>query len=153
MTEKFTKTHAKRLLNVVRALREAEHPERFYMGQFLWDETPDVDEAPELGIKEKHLNENWCGTPACALGHYGARRDLQRAFVIERDNWGPLLQTTIGDPDELFAGAARHFGISESEVLELFDFDGCGEAKTTKGAARYIERFVKRKAKEAGLKL
>jgi hypothetical protein len=38
-----------------------------------------------------------------------------------------------------------HFGVRYVEVRELFAASGCGCADTPRQAARYIERFVKRR--------
>lgn len=126
---KMDKIQKKRLLNVARALRESKVPKDFSMACFVND----------------------CGTPACALGHYASRRDLQREFdltdtgaVCNSDGLkvrvGSLILDWLGD-------ALPHFGLSPRETSELFTGDGCGNAKTVKQAARYIERFVARKEK------
>jgi len=39
----------------------------------------------------------------------------------------------------------EHFGITFDEANELFNWDGCGNAKTPLEAAAYIEGFVARK--------
>ena len=41
----------------------------------------------------------------------------------------------------------EHFGINHEEAEKLFGAQGCGGARTSKAAARYIERFVARKAR------
>lgn len=114
--------YRKRLLNVARALRESRNPDEFTM--------------------EKTHHE--CGTPACAIGHYAARRDLQREFTLKS-----ALGSTDGDGEWAYA-AQRHFGLEGLATVELlFGSKGCGGAETPKAAARYIERFVARKKKEA----
>lgn len=130
----------KRLLDVVKALRDAENDphfvEDFTMQRFA----------------------NPCGTPACALGHYAWRVDLQSEFIIshsaamgrsvfyaegcgsfwrERDN-----DHSIGLGDDR---VLDYFSISYSEVLELFDVEGCDKAAVPGEAADYIESFVTRK--------
>jgi hypothetical protein len=106
-----------RLLNVARALRESEHPERFTM----------------LTIAHP------CGTPACALGHYAARRDLQDVFSLSRN--GFLVTKSKALPFEV---EREHFGITEEQEDELFGARGCDNAPTAVAAAEYIERFVER---------
>jgi len=78
-----------------------------------------------------------CGTPACALGHYAARGDLQDAFRL--DNRGFLVHLGDETPYEM---ELRHFAIDGDQEDELFSAMGCGDAKTTIEAAEYIERFV-----------
>ena len=112
--------HRKRLLNVAKALRESANPKAFSMEFFAWG-----------GRWILHP----CGTPACAVGHYAARRDLQRTFRITKNGSLPF-----ADEDSY-----SHFGIDGEEYDALFSAVGCGNAKTTTQAARYIERFVKRK--------
>lgn len=109
-----------RLLNVARALRESPNPERFAMDHWA------------LG----------CRTPACAAGHYAARRDLQDVFYL--DARGVLCECRIG-PLRLDAALTRlaiHFGVFEEDTESLFGARGCGGAQTTIEAAKYIERFV-----------
>ena len=108
-----------RLRNVVRALRESPAPDDFTMSRFL---------------------NSWCGTPACAIGHYTLRRDLQHEFTVVRgrvnlggdtmDDWNPLVQP---------------FDVTSEESTELFGVTGCGNAKTIEQAATYIEGFIERK--------
>jgi hypothetical protein len=113
-----------RLLKVARALRESRAPDDFTMERF----------------------GNDCGTPACALGHYASRRDLQRTFRFAK-------YQDIGRPTLLYAKTGRcayvdheevldHFGVSYGQCDELFGPDGCDRAMTPQQAADYIERFV-----------
>lgn len=121
---------AHKLLNVARAVREGD-PKNFtmdYYGHYV-----------EGSIK------NTCGTPACALGHYAARRDLQKTMRLSID--GEVCNAK-GKYIDAVHTASKLFGITEGEGWELFDSDGCGNAHTPKAAARYIERFVARKMKE-----
>ena len=131
------------LLNVVRALREAQEDSHFVqdftMRRFV----------------------NTCGTPGCALGHYAHRRDLQSMFVMVQPNgnsagieyanetdfvklasWSiPRAWVRFGDK-----ALQDHFGITLDETEELFEATGCNSAKTLAEAADYIENiFVPRK--------
>lgn len=141
----MNKLQAKRLLNVAKALREAPEPKKFRMDQW--------------GYETQHK----CGSPACALGHFAARRDLQKAFSL--DKFGEI-ESRTGD---VFTDAEKYFGLntesyddvfndSESEVFNdsesdlLFNENGCGGAKTAKAAALFIERFVAKKLKEQAMK-
>ena len=116
-----------RLLNVAKALRESRSPRDFTMSVY--------------GNKE-------CGTPACALGHYASRRDLQRTFVLvtdESDQEGMWVNTNDGSYASYSSEAVcQHFGIECDQAFNLFSAIGCGGAKTPKQAARFIERFVAR---------
>lgn len=107
-----------RLLNVVKALRESPVPEKFTMHRFVYMTTA-----------------NECGSPACALGHYAFRQDLQSAFT--RDTFGP--QSGVGCASEC---VLEHFHITEQQACQLFDSCGCDSAKTPNEAADYIEKFV-----------
>lgn len=118
-----------RLLKVAKALRESPKPKAFYMGRYGYTSG----------------DAEGCGTPACAMGHYAARRDLQRTFKLSdgelTDNDGAV----VWHSDHY---ACQHFEITVSEALELFDgYEGCGKATTAKQAAKYIERFVARGGK------
>lgn len=108
-----------RLLNVAKALRESPSPHMFTM------------------VHYGHA----CGTPACALGHYAARTDLQDAFELTQS--GFLVTTDAGDGRHrtLFK-TLEHFGINNDQENNLFGLRGCAEARTPIEAAEYIERFV-----------
>lgn len=129
------------LLAVVRALREAPNPERFSMRAYvhekrLWD------------LDGKDLPEDWCGTPACALGHLGARTDLQDVLRIRNgmlvykdpDTDGDLMPALYTDSQ-----LTRAFDLDYEEMFDLFSEFGCDNAATATEAADYIEAFVKRK--------
>ncbi len=145
----MNKVQAKRLLNVAKALRESQVPKAFTMSCF-------VNTEDYLGDRFGSVPEGFCGTPGCALGHYGARPDLQKLMEIKvyADNDACLVYKRQ-DPGEEYDVSQEdrrvqdHFGIDLQESHELFDFDGCGEAKTPKAAAQYIERFVKHKMNKA----
>jgi hypothetical protein len=68
-----------------------------------------------------------CKTPACVLGTYASRRDLQTTFTISHNGL-----SLIEDPDALVwpddQEVLRHFGITEEEARALFDADGCNDA-------------------------
>ena len=139
----MTPEQAQNLLNVARALRESTTPESFTMSDYLSPNT-------QPGAKE------WCGTPACALGHYAVRGDLQNFLKPGLTRWGdPMLKYTAASKEaHYFAyyddeSVMDHFGLeSIDEAEELFGpVEGCGGAKTPIEAAEYIENFVKRKMK------
>lgn len=124
--------NTERLLKVAKALRESPKPKAFYMGKYGYTSSDDYGYG--------------CGTPACAMGHYAARRDLQRTFKLSDD--GELTDNdgmVVWHSDE---DACQHFDITHEQALRLFDgIYGCGYAKTAKQAAKYIERFVARGGK------
>lgn len=135
----MNKIQAKRLLNVARALDESKEPKKFSMETYLNDDGDRV-------------SNRWCGTPACALGHYAVRKDLQKFLRpgINREYNVPCLRYARSGRETGWdlPGVQRHFGISYEEAEELFDFSGCGYASTPKEASRYIKRFVAKKLKE-----
>jgi len=141
--------NAKRLLNVAKALRESPSPKMFTMETFVYGSEDDA----VLGL---NTGPEFCGTPACALGHYGSRRDLQRLFKIEvatledaEDKAELVYADTcpVGYDD---TEVVRHFGISFDDCQKLFSPEGCGGAKSVKAAAKYIEKFVASRLKEEG---
>lgn len=137
-------THLKRLNNVIVALEEAPVPRAFNMGRYIYD----TNESERFD----------CGTPACALGHYAARTDLQKAFkiVLEKDVHGRVFSADICDRHGISIDApedepliSEHFGLSTAEVVEIFGTEGCNDAKTPKAAVKYIRRFIERKVRDA----
>lgn len=91
-----------------------------------------------------------CGTPACAIGHWGAANP-KRFKVRSRLGQG-VAHTYVyaSDPSlchETDQGVAE-FGITREESYALFSSWGCGRALTGKAAAAYIRKFVKDKLKE-----
>jgi len=125
--------NSQRLQNVAKAIREGD-PEDFRMNIYM----------------------NNCGTPACALGHYAARTDLQNVFGLSRisdRSLGPVgtvicLDGSYTIMQTPFTVAAEHFDITITETIELFAGDGCGkndnELITAKQAITYIEDFIAR---------
>lgn len=117
---------AQRLLNVALALRESPAPSKFDMGYY-----------------------SRCQTPACALGHYAFRTDLQGLLKLGTHDV-LFVNPDDGDGDDDSAdydanAILDHFGIDEEEAGMLFSTCGCDGAKTALQAAQYIERFVKEK--------
>lgn len=147
----------KRLLNVAKALRDAAAQPKlkalFTMSQYGYSTHGNGElYSGETGKLVKIEEAKTCGTPACALGHYAARRDLQREFVL--DETGDV----VDKDGNSFSSEQleRHFGISagnddpnevSDEAEDIFGGYGCDRAKTPIQAARYIEKFVAAKAK------
>lgn len=157
----MNKIQAKRLLNVAKALREAHAAKKkFTMEKWVFGDSCSIEsvyDEKEGRYVYRNTEANFCGTPACALGHYAARTDLQRLLkiVVKKGSDG-LSTAQLGffgqkadverncptyDDNKFF----EHFGLDHDGMEELFGGDGCGEAKTALQAAKYIERFVKQK--------
>jgi hypothetical protein len=113
-----------RLLNVAKALRESNDPRDFSMEFY------------------GHVN---CNTPACALGHYAHRTDLQDALILVN---GCVRQSDGHYASYWTALVREHFDIDRDEVEALFSDSGCGNASTAIEAAEFIERFVDGGAEE-----
>lgn len=148
----MNKIQIKRLTNVAVALEDAAKNEElakaFSMLFYGWNGKSvingyDIDYRPILG-EPKHK----CGTPACAIGNYAARKDLQKTFKL----FGPR----AGEPGTLASNGSKvltiesdkvlnHFGITTSESTKLFSSYGCGNAKTPLAAAKFIRKFIKEK--------
>lgn len=105
-----------------------------------------------------------CGTPACVLGHYVARRDLQEFFQLPiagsewirptRKEWDwhwletNSIATGVWGATRILYGwmslVAHHFDITRVQADLLFSMNGCGGAKTALEAAVFIENFIAR---------
>lgn len=126
-----------RLLNVAKALRESPSPADFSM---------DLINFTSIA---------GCNTPACAIGHYAYRKDLQDAFELRESSLGFYKANSSDHKQLMYEGpeVCAHFGITQGQADQLFrdsDIDedgegtpcGCGGAVTAIEAAEYIERFV-----------
>lgn len=82
-----------------------------------------------------------CGTPACALGHWAAANPRRFNYDAKGGSVRLRAYPDISGVDEI---GSIEFDITEAQGTELFDYNGCGEARTSKEAARYIRNFVKR---------
>lgn len=136
----MNKRQASRLLNVARALREYEHPERFSMDFYLHGDEFAVDIQDEIETKKE-----WCGTPGCALGTFASRPDLQRLLTVERHEDGQPYMAFRGEGEEAYYDTEElqdYFGIEWDEAIDLFSSSGCGGATTPISAANYIDKFV-----------
>lgn len=162
----LTKIQEKRLLNVAKALRDAyAKKKKFDMGTFVYGSISEVDHSYDYeSNKYSFVNreENFCGTPACALGHYAARTDLQRLLKIVRythpDKKVKVAALAFFGEDPVPYEACpqynsvkfeKHFGLEYHDMDKLFGGDGCGGATTALQAAKFIEKFVKQKQRQA----
>lgn len=126
----LTAEQEQHLRNCIRALQESPKPEAFAMRCFI------------------HANGSHCGSPACVLGHYASRPDLQNLFVFEppsiRVHYRQGSKYVNGGPveyrDHYFL---EHFGLEdEDEADELFGGEGCANAQTPDEAIAYLEGFI-----------
>lgn len=90
-----------------------------------------------------------CGTPACALGNYGTRKD-QNAFWYDTGYSRPRFCYAGEDP---FAIASQHFGIKHSEAEALFGgnkfYTGDYATRaTTKDVMVGLTQFIAKKLRE-----
>lgn len=134
----------KRLDNLVTATKEAD-ADTFDMTRYVYD-------GNQPGTA--------CGTPACLLGNYAARTDLQRFIKVEltsyprdatyRSEYADLKYVRNGClASYMAAPVQKHFGLSQSEAENLFADDGCNDAQTDKAKAlRYVRKFVAAKKRE-----
>lgn len=88
-----------------------------------------------------------CGTPACCLGTYASRQDLQSYFGVLYDSLGKCyvtakIRSICLSPDSY--RVFSHFDITQEEAWELFSPDGCNEAQTISEAIAYIQDFILR---------
>jgi len=121
-----TQRYVNRMNNVVRALEKAPNPDDFDMALYGYS------------------TEDKCGSPACTLGHYAFRRDLQKTFLLQKD--GNLTLRNDNGLGAWVGDASPHFGITFTEAIDLFDIDGCNDAGTDrKQAIKYIANFIKQK--------
>lgn len=114
--------NAERLLNAARAVREGA-ADKFTMLEYTHP----------------------CGTPACVLGHYAARADLQQDFSLAPGPEGWYLVLTSDGSRVHYDDYAvlEHFGVTHLQSAQLFSRSGCASAKTSEAAAAYIEEFVR----------
>lgn len=148
----MNKVQSKRLLNVARALREAHAAKKkFDMEKLVFGHEAVVERNDDGTVVNPEAD--FCGTPACAIGHYAARTDLQRILkiIVTKENGVPTASvvrfgTQYDELDYYDEQVWRdHFGLEGPEEMEvLFGFDGCGGARTALQAAKFIERYVQK---------
>lgn len=120
------KLNRKAFANLIRSTSEAD-PEDFNMREY----------------------GNPCGTPACVLGNYANRTDLQDAFSFEPAQNGEVVSTT-GDY-VAYGGklVQKHFGITTYDAAEIFSGEsGCAGAKTPAEAVAFLEAFYAKRIAE-----
>jgi len=102
--------NSERLRNVIRAVKEGDAKD-FDMSRYV------------------KLESKGCGSPACALGHYAARQDLQQEFHLEQ--WRVIAQGGWNDTDAFERIVGKHFDLTIKEITELFGGFGCGSFTMT----------------------
>lgn len=120
------KPNIERLEKLVTVLEQAK-PEQFDMTRYCW-----------YGWESTGFK---CGTPACVLGHYASRSDVQRTFKLTA--YGTLIHRKTGacvDFDSEYV--LEHFGIDEYQAGKLFDGNGCNNAETPAEAIAFIRKFI-----------
>lgn len=84
---------------------------------------------------------NVCPTPACILGHYASRRDLQQSFRLRtgrRGVWYGAASVGYDSPAVL-----KHFGITALQGVKLFSGPGCANAYNDKAAViQFLRGFI-----------
>lgn len=121
--------HLKRLSQVAVALEDASRYQ-FFVKIFT---------MKKWGYESDPVN---CGTPACAIGHFAVRTDLQKSFELRGDTLF-YKGRDVGTPAEF----RRYFGLSYGEAKLLFSVSGCDKAQTPRQAAKFIRKFIAKKRK------
>lgn len=105
-------------LNLIKAVSEHPMPKMFNMQEYGYD----------------------CGTPACILGTYADRSDLQNLFFLRDGSLRSKDSYAYLDFDSpLFA---EHFGLDNEQLWKLFSHDGCDRARTIEKAVEYLKKFM-----------
>ena len=142
---KLTQIHLKRLTNLARIMREAQVVEKLLERLRRFD-------MSRWGYHIRLYKGETCSTPACLLGHYANRRDVQRCFLLLKDGSVKTQGKGMRAKGRTIDNAAKHFGITYDQSMAMFgggDDPGDNKAKTPAGAAQYVERFIKRIQKNA----
>ena len=105
-----------------------------------------LKEAPADAVFDMQRYVHVCGTPACALGFYAAREDLQSFLTLRAGDM------TYTRPDSDMRPSHRacytddqlcaHFGLKPKEMFLLFSSRGCDNAATREDAIEYLEGFI-----------
>ena len=139
----MTELQASNLLNVATALRGSIKPHMFTMARYAnfdWEKfTSWFKEGTSPKDKEVIAR---CGSPACALGHYASRDDLQSTFYLGYNTDGVISASSDRSVQLNGTIVRKEFGVSMMEAERLFGSRGCGEAETALEAAEYIENFL-----------
>jgi hypothetical protein len=103
------------------------------------------------GVKPKDFDMNnyvhTCGTPSCALGYFASRVDLQRKFVLAKNEQGYMTcQLRVQDHDYPVdyedAQVLGYFGINREQAEYLFGGGYPNDGKTPAQMRRKIRKFI-----------
>ena len=103
------------------------------------------------GVKPKDFDMNnyvhACGTPACVLGYFASRVDLQRKFVLAKNAQGYMTcQLRVQDHDYPVdyedTQVLGYFGINREQAEYLFGGGYPNDGKTPAQMRRKIRKFI-----------
>jgi len=102
-----------------------------------------------LFAEQEHVS---CNTPACLMGNYAARTDLQDTFFISARGNLELRSRphrALTDYWDVSFALRQHFDLTDEEVNDLFNGNGCDGAQEDRAKAiAYVEAFIARKLSE-----
>ena len=113
----LTKVQTKRLLNVARALRDAHAAKmKFDMEKWVFGDEGSIERSAynyDTNSYGKACNNEaeFCGTPACALGHYASRTDLQRVLKV----------SILKNDDGVKFASMDYFGGQKGDGVDFWD--------------------------------
>ena len=85
---------------------------------------------------------HWCGTPACVLGHFAARSDLQKKFTLSDGGWSAVHVRKTGESIDYFDDEVlTYFGITRAQSERLFGADE-NEGATPATMRKRIRKFI-----------
>ena len=132
---------ASRLVDVATALRDAADKKWFFDMDTYGRRSGFLSGRRGFIRQGRQMEKEGCGTPACALGHYAHRTDLQDFLRLSPD--GLLYYTgKRWEASYWHTSVRRHFGLTHEEASYLFSSSGCHNAKKPLQAAEFIEDFV-----------
>jgi len=102
------------------------------------------------GVKPKQFDMTMyahaCGSPACVLGHFAARSDLQKKFKFNEkcDRFSAAVLLVKGGKPVYFEDdeVLEYFGITPAQSEYLFGCDGPNEFATPAMMRRRIRKFI-----------
>lgn len=110
------------------------------------------EEAPPERPFNMRVFAHPCGTPACLLGNYAERHDLQGAFWIGKHKGGGQAWLFPFDSDWAIgvesSAVLEHFGITASDAVELFGEEGCDGATTRDEAIEYVRGWLEQRIED-----
>jgi len=96
------------------------------------------------GVKPRDFNMTVylhpCGSPACVLGYFASRGDLQRKFKLTKHSVS--LRDTDEPVDFYDEEVCGYFGITYTQAESLFGCEGANEFATPAQMRRRIRKFI-----------